>query len=348
MDKGKILTKEHAFPCQTKRFFGFPARCKANWVRTSHSLSAPAAACKALQRCTSSAIAVQCGITGKQRLVLIHHNPPAITERAADWDSVSLLSLPGANFQNDFMAAECPNCGELVSFAAGLLFRPELYQGTGKLSRCLGSPGDVCFPGSLITVWSAGHKTSILVLSREKVAPAVNMLTTVFLSALLMLGGLRGAVVSDLQVYGKSIHSDKTLLSSDNGRQVKKQPHQQQTKSEIRRSLDVDSFNIHVTPTASKISLPTIIKLYPPTAKPLHLHANMPMRFGRDSNNDERTPNMPQRFGRSWEVIKVCGECHGVQEAQNKLLPQKFGKNSLYWNVFRTLANAQLLDTLHW
>lgn len=39
-------------------------------------------------------------------------------------DSVSLRSLPGANFQNDFMAAECPNYGELVSFAAGLLFRP--------------------------------------------------------------------------------------------------------------------------------------------------------------------------------------------------------------------------------
>ncbi|KAK2921240.1 hypothetical protein Q8A73_000725 [Channa argus] len=28
-------------------------------------------------------------------------------------DSVSLLLLPGANFQNDFMAAECPNYGEL-------------------------------------------------------------------------------------------------------------------------------------------------------------------------------------------------------------------------------------------
>lgn len=39
-------------------------------------------------------------------------------------DSVSLLSLPGANFQNDFMATECPNCRELVSYAAGLLFRP--------------------------------------------------------------------------------------------------------------------------------------------------------------------------------------------------------------------------------
>lgn len=53
----------------------------------------------------------------------------------------------------------------------------------------------------------------------------VNMLTTVFLSALLML---EGAAAADLQVYRKSIHGDKTLLSSDDGRHtVRKQPHQQ-------------------------------------------------------------------------------------------------------------------------
>ncbi|XP_051246007.1 pro-FMRFamide-related neuropeptide VF [Dicentrarchus labrax] len=178
------------------------------------------------------------------------------------------------------------------------------------------------------------------------------MLTTVFLSTLLMLGGLGGAAVSDLQVYGKSIHSDKTLLSSDDGRHtVRKQPHQQ-AKGEIRRSLDLESFNIHVSPTTSKISLPTIIRLYPPTAKPLHLHANMPMRFGRDSNpGDDRspnsTPNMPQRFGRSWEVFQMCAECPGVQEPPKS--PQGLRRTSLYWSLLRTLANAELLNTgLHW
>ncbi|XP_045915345.1 pro-FMRFamide-related neuropeptide VF [Micropterus dolomieu] len=173
------------------------------------------------------------------------------------------------------------------------------------------------------------------------------MLTAVFLSTLMMLGGLGGAAASDLQVYGKSIHSDKTLVSSDDGRHaVTKQPHQQK-KSEIRRSLDLDTFNIHVTPTSSKISLPTIIRLYPPTAKPLYLHANMPMRFGRESNPGDA--NLPQRFGRSWGEMKMCAECPTVREAPNPALPQRFGRNTPYWSLLRTLANAQLLSTdLQW
>ncbi|XP_033182109.1 pro-FMRFamide-related neuropeptide VF [Anabas testudineus] len=175
------------------------------------------------------------------------------------------------------------------------------------------------------------------------------MLTTVFLSALLVLGA-----AADLQVYRKSIHGDKTLLSSDDGRHtVRKQPHQQ-TKSEIRRSLDLESFNIHVTPATSKMSLPTVIKLYPPTAKPLHLHANMPMRFGRWSDTgDDRAPNsnpnMPQRFGRAWEVTRTCVKCHDIREAPNPVLPQRFGRNLPYWSLLRTLASEQLLNSdLHW
>ncbi|XP_023286754.1 uncharacterized protein LOC111673268 [Seriola lalandi dorsalis] len=183
---------------------------------------------------------------------------------------------------------------------------------------------------------------------------AVNMSTTMFLSALLMLGGLGGATASDLQVYGKLIHSDKTLLSSEDGRHtVRKQPHQQ-TNSEIRRSLDLESFNMHVTPTTSKISLPSIIKLYPPTAKPVHMHANMPMRFGRESDpGDDRAPNsnpnMPQRFGRSWEVIRMCAECPDIREAPNPALPERLGRNSPFWILLRTLASEQLFNTgLHW
>ncbi|XP_059206478.1 pro-FMRFamide-related neuropeptide VF [Centropristis striata] len=180
------------------------------------------------------------------------------------------------------------------------------------------------------------------------------MLTTVFLSGLLMLGGLGGAAVSDSQVNGRSIHNDKTFLASDAGRHtVRKQPHQQ-TKSEIRRSLDLESFNIHVAPTTSRISLPTIIKLYPPTVKPPHLHVNMPLRFGRESiPDDDQTPNsnpnMPQRFGRSWELICMCSECPDIQEVQNPVLPHRFGRKSPFCSLLRILANAQLLNTgLHW
>lgn len=58
----------------------------------------------------------------------------------------------------------------------------------------------------------------------------VNMLVTVILSALL-LGGLGG---SDLQVFGKSVHSGKILLSNNDGtHSVRKQPHQEVRNFEL-------------------------------------------------------------------------------------------------------------------
>ncbi|XP_071383931.1 pro-FMRFamide-related neuropeptide VF [Centroberyx affinis] len=176
-----------------------------------------------------------------------------------------------------------------------------------------------------------------------------HMLPTMLLLALLTLGCLGGAAASDLRVYGKPICNEKTPLSSKDGRHtVRKQPHLQ-TSNGIRRSLDLETLNIHVTPTSSKISLPTMIKLYPPTAKPLHLHANLPMRFGResDASNDrspKSTPNLPQRFGRSWEVIRMRAECPDVGEASSPTLPQSFGRNSLYRSLFWTLANTRPLN----
>ncbi|KAM6973957.1 pro-FMRFamide-related neuropeptide VF isoform 2-T2 [Tautogolabrus adspersus] len=167
------------------------------------------------------------------------------------------------------------------------------------------------------------------------------MSTTVFLSVLLMLGGLGGAAMSDVQVFEKSAHRGKSFLGSDDERHsVRRQLHQQ-TKSVSRRSLDLESFNIQSTPT-SKISLPTMTKLYPPTAKPLHLHANMPMRFGRQSSTGEdreqnSTPNLPQRFGRAWELIQMCAECPRVRAIANAALPQRFGRNSLNWKLLMRL-----------
>ncbi|XP_069556377.1 pro-FMRFamide-related neuropeptide VF [Brachyistius frenatus] len=179
------------------------------------------------------------------------------------------------------------------------------------------------------------------------------MLITMIISALLIMVDLGGAAASDFQAYGKSTRRDKTLLSSNDGRHtVRKQPHQQM-KSEISRSLDLGSYSIHVIPTASKVSLPTIMKLYPPTARPLHLNANMPLRFGRESEGDDEEPNsppnMPQRFGRSRKGIRMCADCPQVREAPKPVLPQRFGRNSPGYRLLLTLATKQLLNTgLQW
>ncbi|XP_034561472.1 pro-FMRFamide-related neuropeptide VF [Notolabrus celidotus] len=178
------------------------------------------------------------------------------------------------------------------------------------------------------------------------------MSITVFLSVLLMLGGLGGAVTTDLRVFGKSAHGGKSLLSSGDGRHVVRKYLHQQTKSDSQRSLDIETFNIHSTPP-SKISLPSIVKLYPPTARPLHLHANMPMRFGRQSSSSEdrgqkSTPNMPQRFGRAWETVQMCAGCPKVRGVVNTVLPQRFGRSSLYW-LLKTMVNDQLPNNgMHW
>lgn len=116
-----------------------------------------------------------------------------------------------------------------------------------------------------------------------------------------------------------------------------------QIKNKIRRILDSESFNVYVTPTAGKISLPTIIKLFPPTTKPLHKHPNMPMRFGRqsDAGGDRSmtaTSHLPQRFGRSWQVVPKCAECPNAP-----LPPRTSTRNGLLWRLLRNLGNAQLL-----
>ncbi|KAM8766954.1 pro-FMRFamide-related neuropeptide VF isoform 1-T1 [Acanthopagrus schlegelii] len=171
------------------------------------------------------------------------------------------------------------------------------------------------------------------------------MLTAVFLSALLMLWVSGGAEASDLRVSGKSIHTDKSLSDSDGRHSVRKQLHLYQAKSDIGRSLDPESLKVQLTPTSrSKFSLPSIIKLYPPTSPPLNMHHNMPMRFGRNSDYDdeegvpESSPNMPQRFGRAWEVFEMCAECPGVEEALQPL-PRPW-RRSLYWSLLRTLART--------
>lgn len=118
-----------------------------------------------------------------------------------------------------------------------------------------------------------------------------------------------------------------------------------QTKSSSRRSLGLDTLRMQVAPTASRSSLPTIVRLYPPTDKPLHVHANMPLRFGRGSvAGEDQTPNLPQRFGRSWKVLQLCTECLRLRR-----LPEQQHRLVQDWSLLRTLANDQVASTgLHW
>lgn len=111
----------------------------------------------------------------------------------------------------------------------------------------------------------------------------------------------------------------------------------------------MESFNIQVSPTSGRVSLPTIIELYPPTLQPSHRHVNMPMRFGRDSVHDHdddhistSNANMPQRFGRSRKALQPSGDCPEARGVPSP--PFRYArKGSL--SLIRTLVKAQLLKT---
>ncbi|XP_054619882.1 pro-FMRFamide-related neuropeptide VF [Dunckerocampus dactyliophorus] len=174
------------------------------------------------------------------------------------------------------------------------------------------------------------------------------MVITILLSALLMMmAGLDArAAVSDLKVSGKSIHGGKALQSSDHGRHTARKQTRREKNGDMQRSLDPDHFKIDITPTTSKTSLPSIVKIKHPTAQPAHMHINMPQRFGRENIPDYDKPKhkMPQRFGRSGEEIPTCVERFGDPE----LLQRKW-RNSPYWRLLRILASDQLLTTrLYW
>ncbi|XP_055013089.1 pro-FMRFamide-related neuropeptide VF [Boleophthalmus pectinirostris] len=147
------------------------------------------------------------------------------------------------------------------------------------------------------------------------------MSTALGLFVLLMLGGLGGAA-SQVQIYGKSVYGGMKsgyVGRPGSGGHLTRTP----SKNTIHRSLDLEAFNLHVTPTSSRISLPTVIRLYPPTAKPLHLHANMPLRFGRangPAHDGSTNPNMPLRFGRNSDPAR--------HQPANPNMPLRFGRDS--------------------
>ncbi|XP_056598191.1 pro-FMRFamide-related neuropeptide VF [Triplophysa dalaica] len=107
---------------------------------------------------------------------------------------------------------------------------------------------------------------------------------------------------------------------------------------DVPRSLEIEDFSLNIAPTSGRVISPTILRLHPIMPKPSHLHANLPLRFGRDSqaNAGDRAPkstiNLPQRFGRS------CIMCVRSGTGPSSTLPQRFGRHNLFTvEPFRTL-----------
>ncbi|XP_059412090.1 uncharacterized protein LOC132145248 isoform X2 [Carassius carassius] len=107
---------------------------------------------------------------------------------------------------------------------------------------------------------------------------------------------------------------------------------------EIPRSLEIEDFTLNVAPTSARVSSPTILQLHPKITKPTHLHANLPLRFGRDTEITPRERaksniNLPQRFGRS------CTTCARSGTGLSATLPQRFGRRNIFpLDPFRALT----------
>ncbi|KAK2887403.1 hypothetical protein QQF64_013470 [Cirrhinus molitorella] len=108
---------------------------------------------------------------------------------------------------------------------------------------------------------------------------------------------------------------------------------------EIPRSLEIKDFTLNVAPTSGRVSSPTILRLHPIVTKPTHLHANLPLRFGRETQMTSRERasksniNLPQRFGRS------CTMCARSVNGPSATLPQRFGRRNMYGlDPFRALS----------
>ncbi|XP_021415537.2 growth hormone-releasing peptides isoform X2 [Oncorhynchus mykiss] len=180
---------------------------------------------------------------------------------------------------------------------------------------------------------------------RDKMLPVTATLrTTMSMFILVILGclGFQGVMASDSRAYRMS-------MTNDNDGHTTSQRQDPQTSNEIPRSIEVDDFKINVVPTSGKVSLaPTMVRLYPPPVKTSHLHANLPLRFGRDSLPDDThspktTLNLPQRFGRAQGSGATeptsCIECPHVGTLPSATLPQRFGRNEFNRRYpFRAMA----------
>ncbi|KAG9280049.1 pro-FMRFamide-related neuropeptide VF [Astyanax mexicanus] len=119
-----------------------------------------------------------------------------------------------------------------------------------------------------------------------------------------------------------------------------------ENNQDVPRSLEMEELSFNVVPTSGRASSPTILRLHPISAKPSHLHANLPLRFGREVFI-QRTPksaiNLPQRFGRSQDPDpssgQLCTECRRAESPPSATLPQRFGRRNIFiGDPFRALA----------
>ncbi|MCI4395554.1 hypothetical protein PGIGA_G00182080 [Pangasianodon gigas] len=110
----------------------------------------------------------------------------------------------------------------------------------------------------------------------------------------------------------------------------------------------MEDATLSMAPSSSgRVNSPTILRLHPLLAKSAHAHANLPLRFGRDSAHMQRMPktsiNLPQRFGRSGNTKPTsglqCTMCRRTESPPSATLPQRFGKrNLLLGHPFRAEA----------
>ncbi|KAJ7991568.1 hypothetical protein DPEC_G00285220 [Dallia pectoralis] len=191
---------------------------------------------------------------------------------------------------------------------------------------------------------------------------ANSMFTLVILGCL----GVQAVIHTDSVEYGMA-------LTNKNDGYISRQRQYPKTSLELPRSLEMDDLKINVVPTSSKVlSAPTMVRLYLPPVKPSHIHATLPLRFGRDFQLDDThspksTLNLPQRFGRSRgsgaPIPASCSECPRLGTAPSATLPQRFGRNEFYrryqdYSYYdldskeeetgaRTLKSSKM-DLLHW
>lgn len=108
------------------------------------------------------------------------------------------------------------------------------------------------------------------------------------------------------------------------------------SNEDLPRSLEMEDSTMTMAPTSSgKINSPTIFHLHPLLAKSAHAHANLPLRFGRDSVHMQQKSsiNLPQRFGRSGTTKPTfglqCTMCRRTENPPSATLPQRFGRQNL-------------------
>uniref|UniRef100_A0AAY4BF93 Uncharacterized protein n=1 Tax=Denticeps clupeoides TaxID=299321 RepID=A0AAY4BF93_9TELE len=160
----------------------------------------------------------------------------------------------------------------------------------------------VCVFVCIYSRWSSG----CVAVSDSNIKMPVALCLSLLLSALIL--SIQGvSVLPELLAPDNSLHWPK----------IKETP----------RSLEVLDLPLPVIQFSSRLSAPSLLKLYPAAGKPSHMHANLPLRFGR-SDQWERGPrtksslNLPQRFGRSY----ICSDCPRAGTPPSATLPQRFGR----------------------